>query len=106
VPKLRGRGPSVEHLLAERERLLVPDMPVNVLAVIRDELPYDLELPRVGEKTVVTLPIYAVAAAVDASCRMADSMRRRKADLTISMVQARLDREIEKEFKAFKRIFA
>ena len=40
-------------------------MPVSVLATIRDEMPYDLELPRVGDKMVVTLPIFAVAAAVD-----------------------------------------
>lgn len=96
----------LDPLLAKRKRLAVPNMPVDVLATIREELPYDLELPRVGEKTVVTLPIYAVAAAVDAACRMADSMRKKKADLTISMVQARLDREIEKELKAYKRILA
>jgi len=60
-------------------------MPVSVLATIRDEMPYDLELPRVGEKMVVTLPIFAVAAAVDTAYRMADSMRKKKSDLTISI---------------------
>lgn len=92
----------LDPLLAERERLLVPDMPVHLLADLCDELPYHLDLPRVGEKAVVTLPIYAVAAALDAGCRMADSMRKRKTDLTIAMVQARLDREIEKELRAFR----
>jgi len=33
---------------------------------------------------------------------MADSMRKRKTDLTIAMVQTRLDREIEKELRAFR----
>jgi len=96
----------LDPLIEKRERLMVPDMPVNILTALRDELPYELDLPRVGEKTVLTLPIYAVAAGVDAACRLADSMRKKKSDLTISMVQARLDREIEKELKVYKRFFA
>jgi hypothetical protein len=93
----------LDPLLAERERLLVPDMPLHILADLCGELPYDLDLPRVGEKAVVTLPIYAVAAALDAGCRIADSMRRKKADLTIAMVHGRLDKEIEKEMRVFRR---
>ena len=95
----------LDPLVAERKRLMVTDMPVSILASIRDELPYDLDLPRVGEKTIVTLPIYAIAAAVDAGCRMADAMRKRRADLSISAVQAKLDREIEKELKAYRNFF-
>ncbi len=95
----------LDPLLEKRERLMVPDMPVNILTALRDELPYELDLPRVGEKTVLTLPIYAVAAGVDSACRLADSMRKKKSDLTISMVQGRLDREIEKELKVYKRFF-
>lgn len=84
---------------------MVPDMPVSILAALRDELPCALDLPRAGEKTVLTLPIYAVASGVDAACRLADSMRKKKSDLTISMVQAKLDREIEKELQAYRRFF-
>ena len=91
----------LDPLVAERKRLMVTDMPVSILAGLKDELPYDLDLPRVGEKTIVTLPIYAIAAAVDAGCRMADAMRKRRADITISTVQGRLNREIEKELKAY-----
>ena len=95
----------LDPLLEERERLMVPDMPVSILAALRDELPCELDLPRAGEKTVLTLPIYAVASGVDAACRLADSMRKKKSDLTISMVQTKLDREIEKELQAYRRFF-
>lgn len=92
----------LDPLLAERHRLLIPDMPVPILSQLRDELPYALDLPRTGEKAVLSLPIYAVAAALDAGVRIADSMRKKRTDLTIAMVQARLDREIEKELKEFR----
>jgi hypothetical protein len=92
----------LDPLLAERERLLVPDMPLHILADLCDELPYKLDLPQVGEKAVVTLPIYAVAAALDAGCRIAHSMRRKKADLTIGLVQARIERDLEREKKAIR----
>lgn len=93
----------LDPLVADRKRLDVTDMPVSILAALKDELPYDLDLPRVGEKTIVTLPIYAIAAAIDAGCRTADAMRKKKSDLSISAVQGRLDREIEKEIEAYRR---
>ena len=94
----------LDALTEEKERLLLADMPIKYLRMIKNELIYDLQVPKVGEKAAITIPIYEVAAAVDAGCRIADAMKVKKSDLTIGMVNSRIDREIDKEMKAYKKL--
>ena len=90
--------------MEERDRLMVPGLPVDTLRMIAKELAFDLQIPRLGQITTLTLPILLVGAAVDASCRIADSMKVKKTNLTLVMVRDRVDRDIERAVKAYKNL--
>ena len=94
----------LDPLIAERDQLIIPELPVETLREIGKELIFDVKLPKLGSKTSVTIPILLVSAAVDAGCRIADSMKVKKSGLTTGMVRARIDREIERQLKVFKAV--
>jgi hypothetical protein len=58
-------------------------------------------VPHVGQTVTITAPILFVRTALDAACRIAEGMRVKKPDLTTGMVERRINREIERELKAF-----
>lgn len=90
-----------DTLVAERERLMVTELPVTTLKKIRKELLFDFQVPHVGQTVTITAPILFVGTALDAACRIAEGMRAKKPDLTTGMVERRINREIERELKAF-----
>lgn len=96
----------LDLLIEERDQILITDLPVETLRVIQQDLLFDLSLPSVGDKTTLTLPIPFVSAAVDLGCRIADAMKKKKSELTIGMVQARIERELEREIKYIKNDWA
>jgi hypothetical protein len=57
---------------------------------------FDLALPNVGDEGHVDAPQPLLQAALDAVCRVATGLRRRRADLSTAEVLSRLDREIER----------
>jgi superfamily II DNA or RNA helicase len=86
---------SLENLIQQRDVLLVPKLPVQVLQRIQGITLFDVPTPQVGEVTSPTVPITLVAAGLDAACRLADAMKVRRADLTIDAVKRRLQREMD-----------
>ena len=77
-------------------------MPVEPLKLISKDLLFDIQLPHVAENTNLTVPIQLVSTAVDAACRIADAMKVKKTDLTVRMVDSRIEREIVKAVKLYK----
>lgn len=90
----------LDVLVQERERVLIADLPVETLKAIKQDLLFDIQLPTVGEKTTLTLPIPFVSAAIDLGCRLADSMKKRGSEVTIGLVRGRVERELEREMRA------
>ncbi|MCK4528111.1 hypothetical protein KAW18_12135 [candidate division WOR-3 bacterium] len=93
---------ELDELINERERLLISNLPVEPLQLISKDLLFDLQLPQVAENTSQTVPIQLVSTAVDAACRIADAMKVKKTDLTVRMVDLRIEREIVKAVKLYK----
>ncbi len=93
---------NLDELINERERLLIPNLPVEPLKLISKDLLFDIQLPQVAENTNPTIPIQLVSTAVDAACRIADAMKVKKTDLTVRMVDSRIEREIVKAVKLYK----
>jgi hypothetical protein len=83
-----------DELITERDQLTIRKMPVDPLRKMRKELIFDVPIPKVGETVSPELPILIVSAAVDASCRIAESLKVKKSTLTISTVRSRIEREI------------
>jgi hypothetical protein len=50
------------------------------------------------------VPILPVGTAVDASCRIAESLKVKKSELAIGAVRSRVEREIERHLKAFRSV--
>jgi hypothetical protein len=89
----------LDELIKSRDELLIPKLPVDELRRIKDELLFEFRLPQVEQKTMITLPILYVKAAVDAGCRLAERMRARRTELSINMARSSIERELVKEFR-------
>ncbi len=87
-----------DERIAQRDRLIIPDMPTNLVSKVQKELLLDIPLPQVGEAVSPTLPIVLVQSAVDAACRIADGMKVKKTDLTIGKLKTRLAAAIKRRF--------
>jgi hypothetical protein len=68
---------------------------------IKDDLLFDAQVPTLGQLAGITSPSLLTAAAVDAGCRLANSMKKKKTEITVRDVLNRLDREIQKKLKDF-----
>ncbi|MBF0103276.1 MAG: DEAD/DEAH box helicase family protein [Desulfobacterales bacterium] len=93
----------LDEKIKTKERLIIPHLPLEYLNKLKQHLLVHLQLPEIGQHADITVPISFVASAVDLSCRIADGMKVKKSDLTIRMVQSRLDREIEKKIKEMRK---
>jgi len=60
------------------------------------DLLFDITLPRTGDKALVDAPRTLRTSSIEAAYRLANGMRVRRAELTISKFLERLDREIER----------
>ena len=92
---------DLDELIDERECLLISNLPVKPLKLINNDLLFDLQLPQVAENTSQTVPIQLVSSAVNAACRIADSMKVKKTDLTVRTVDLQIEREIAKAVKLY-----
>ena len=84
----------LDVLINERQRLLIPDLPVESLKKLKNELLFSLQLPQVEQTVMITLPITYVKAAVDAGCRVAEKKRVKRSDQSIGMVRSSIKREL------------
>jgi len=93
---------SIEDHVNEKERLMAPKCPVNILSLIQHHLLADIKVPKTGEYVTITLPIHFVASALDEDYRVADAMKVKKSELSVGMVRSRIDRDIKKTTGLFK----
>ncbi len=94
-PELKG----LEQLIQDRDQLMMRDINLDILREIEPHLLFDINVPRVGQKGTVTVPISLAECALDVSCRVADGMRMRKTELSVGALRNRIAREIEKQSK-------
>lgn len=83
---------TMDQLLMARDQLMVPNLPAAPLRKIQNDLLFDIYVPQVGDTTSPTLPVLLARAAVNTACRIADSMKVKRADLTIGQVKSRMQR--------------
>ena len=86
---------EVESLYRDRERVLLTDLPAEILRPVNDDLLFDCQVPVVGDKAQIYVPLTLARSAVNAVNRLVDGMKVRKSELRVDTLLARLDREIE-----------
>jgi hypothetical protein len=57
---------------------------------------FDLDLPNVGEEGYMDAPAPLIQSVLEAICRLANGLKRRRAELTTAEVLSRLERDIER----------
>ena len=85
----------MDEVLQRGNRLTVPKIPVIPLARIRDDLLFDIHVPKTGDTTSLTLPNVLAEAAVNKAYREADAFREKRSALTIARVKARLRKALQ-----------
>ena len=86
---------AMDEVLQRGNRLTVPKIPVIPLARIRDDLLFDIHVPKTGDTTSLTLPNVLAEAAVNKAYREADAFREKRSALTIARVKARLRKALQ-----------
>jgi hypothetical protein len=86
---------ALEGIAQGRDMLRIRHIPAALAGRLSGVL-FDLNLPSVGEEGYVDAPPPLIQSALDAMCRLADGLKRRRADLTTAEVFNRLEREIER----------
>jgi hypothetical protein len=86
---------ALEAICQGREILRVRHIP-TALGRRLSGLLFDLDLPSVGDEGFVDAPQSLVQASIDAVCRLASGLKRRRADLPTADVLTRLEREIDR----------
>jgi hypothetical protein len=82
-------------LRQEHETVWVRHIPTTIGRRLSGLL-FDLDLPSVGDEGYVDAPQPLVQASLDAMCRLANGLKRRRADLSTAEVLSRLEREINR----------
>ena len=90
---------TMDDLIAQRDQLVVPDIPSTMLLKIRKDLLFDIQVPKTGDKASPTLPIVLVESAVNKACREADSLKDRRSDVTVGKVKNRLQAGVRAFFQ-------
>jgi hypothetical protein len=86
---------ALEGILPGRDSVRVRRLPA-AFAQHLSGLLFDLDLPQVGEEGFIDAPQPLLHASLDSVCRVANSLKRRRADLSTEEVLARLTREIDR----------
>jgi hypothetical protein len=84
---------EVEQLAEERERVMVSDMPSELLRAYQQHLPYECAIPSLGDRVSVNIPNFAIRSAAEAARREAEAMKVKRSELMLHRVLARLHRE-------------
>jgi hypothetical protein len=86
---------ALEAISRGRDVLRVRHIP-SALGRRLSGLLFDLDLPSLGDEGYVDAPPPLVQASLDAMCRLANGLKRRRADLSTAEVLSRLERDIER----------
>lgn len=86
---------GLEDLLGNKEALYIPKIPVEPARQVSPSL-FPVTLPQVGTECPLTAPKPLVQAAIDQACRIADSWKIKRADLTTDEFLGRLGREVQR----------
>ncbi|MFZ5766853.1 MAG: helicase-related protein [Thermodesulfobacteriota bacterium] len=78
----------------EQKGLTVYNLAAAPLRNVAERLSFPVQIPQLGETAGMQVPQFLAESAIDAGCRIADSMRKRRSELTVGEVLSRLDREI------------
>jgi hypothetical protein len=94
-PLFRREMQALEELCQGRDSVRVRRLPTEFAQRLCGLL-FDLDLPQVGEEGFVDAPQPLLQASLDAVYRMANGLKRKRAELSTAEVLARLTREIER----------
>jgi len=82
-------------LYEDRGRINLPDLPADILRPVQEDLLFECQVPIIGDKANLYVPLILAQTAINAVNRLVDSMKVKKSDLRVDTVLARLQREIE-----------
>lgn len=85
----RKDGMRIANLPAEELQNILISMPADPL--------FDIEIPHAGTSAAIKAPPLLLHSAIQSGCRLADSLHRRRANLSTDEMLDRLDREADKE---------
>ena len=85
-----------EEMLTNGETVAVYNLLTRVVHEAGDNLVFEITAPQVGSRFNLIAPPLLIHSAVDTACRHAESMRRRRAEITAQDVKDRLNREIQR----------
>jgi hypothetical protein len=94
-PLFRREMQALEEICQGRDSVRVRRIPA-AFAQRLSGLLFDLDLPQVGEEGFADAPQPLLQASLDAVCRVANGLKRKRAELSTAEVLARLTREIER----------
>lgn len=86
---------QVESLYEDRDQVNLPDLPADVLDLIKEDLLFECHVPSVGDKARLYVPFILAQTALNAANRLVESMKVKKSEHRMNRVLARLQREIE-----------
>jgi Helicase conserved C-terminal domain len=86
---------ALEAICQGRDSLRVRHIPPALGRRLSGVL-FDLDLPSMGDEGFVDAPQPLIQASLDAMCRLANGLKRRRADLATADVISRVEREIER----------
>ena len=86
---------ALEEIYQGRESVRVHRIPVAFAQRLFGLL-FDLDLPQMGEEGFLDAPQPLLQASLDTVCRVANGLKRRRAELSTAQVLGRLTREIER----------
>jgi ERCC4-related helicase len=95
---------DIENTVQEERSITVYNLSAAPLRKIAEKLAFTLQVPRVGETATMKVPQLLAEASINAGCRLADSMRKKKSGLTVADVLNRLEREIDNKIRILKEV--
>lgn len=95
---------EMEGQLGASEGASVTGLPPDKLRTISSELLFTPKIPRTGGAASIVASPILLGSAIGAARRQADSLKKRKAQLLVDEVIARLERQIELELEEFAKL--
>jgi len=88
-------------MFQERESIYVNDIPSAALHLVKYNLLFECNVPIVGDKASISVSRILGRADIDSACRLADSMKVRRAELKVDTMLGRLLREAKDRWRLF-----